>query len=719
MQRIWSRSAPATPSSLCISCLQTAAEGLASRTAPTASKRSILVDSTAATRYTSTIAAASTDARAKNRCRREREGIALDEDDSRDPRTRGRRASNAVPAGQATVVAREALQTRSLYTLPKPIQRNDRLPKARTPRRYVQFWATKNHKIGEAAILKKLEAENADSMQDDDDFDMALDVEDLPEWLTADEVCAKAIRKLALKQLAIRLLIRPSVAHSYFGVLKNYGDDHESPQLDLPGLLFELNAVRRRIGQIKANPKVNIDDLVGSFNAPRWQDLVRSSNELEKKMRHDSNQYLSGQMPLEEFLLRLSDGLLRCHDPDRQFVFTYMIIAFTHTRQNDLAQLVIKTILPYQFEMSVSLILAILNFFRKTKDLKGFDLFLLMLEGKGYPINIGKLSLFVPRTINGLRITVPPVHSANIVLYGSLIRACLRFDQPDRADAYLLAARAAGYMDDFSILMAYLEFYTIRKDWDRGRQALQRALAYITSTTIHPYTGVGRLIVMMVQLSDECRKYDVSEALIKAAVQSGFSADLPGRQSDIVSTFDPDHHRWTAAALETPPATSTPLAEKCFAFANIIREQLEILAPTGDSSAERLQRLMGTYSEQLMSTVLDEGLALKAARKPLQQQQQQPSEIAQAEIVEHDKESESRSSPEDTMVAQQKEMRALKSEVAFLKQLVLRMAAQNTPSTSTAAYKTRLANASASSTPESSETLLSEESAEPSSAQGK
>ncbi|RDW62929.1 uncharacterized protein DSM5745_10040 [Aspergillus mulundensis] len=709
MQRIWSRSAPATPSSLCISCLKTAAEGLASRTASTAGERSVPIENPVATRYTSTIATAvSRNARGKSRCRREREEIALDEDESHDLRAAGHRASSAAPLRQSTVVARKALQKRSFHTLPRPVHQNDRLPKAQAPRRYMQFWTTKNHKIGETAIIKKLEAENADSMKDDDDFDMALDVEELPEWLTADQVCAKAIKKLALKQLAIRLLIRPSVAHSYFGVLKNYGDNDDTPQLDLPGLLFELNAVRRRIGQIKANPKVNIDDLVGSFNSPRWQDLVRSSNELEKKMRQDSNQYLSGQMPLEEFLLRLSDGLLRCHDPDRQFVFTYMIIAFTHTRQNDLAQLVIKTILPYQFEMSVSLILAILNFFRKTKDLKGFDLFLLMLEGKGYPINMGKLSLFVPRTINGLRITVPPVHSANIVLYGSLIRACLRFDQPDRADAYLLAARAAGYMDDFAILMAYLEFYTIRKDWERGRQALQRALAYITSTTMHPYTGVGRLIVMMVQLSDECRKFDVSEALIKAAVQSGFSADLPSRQSDIVSEADPDHYRWTAAAQETPPATSTPLAEKCHAFANIIREQLEILAPTGESSADRLQRLMGTYSEQLMSTVLDEGLALKASRKPLQTEQ--ADKVSQTEMVEQEKELEPQSSPEDIMAAQQNEMRALKSEVAFLKHLVLRMAAQNTLS-SAQGNKSKMANTS---TLESPETLLPE-SAEPSS----
>ena len=239
-----------------------------------------------------------------------------------------------------------------------------------------------------------------------------------------------------------------------------------------------------------------------------------------------------------------------------------MIIAFTKTRQNDLAQLVIKTILPYKFEMSASLILAILNFFRKTKDLKGFDLFLKMLEGKGYPINMGTLGLYKKRVVNGLEISVPPVHSANIVVYAALIKACLRFDQPDRADAYLLVARSAGYMDDFAILMAYLEFCTVRKNWERGRQVLQRVLAFITSTTEHPPARVERLIVLMIQLCDTCQMLDLSEALIKAAVHSGFSSDLPSRQADIVSEADPDSHRWWVAAQDAPPSQlDAPLVE--------------------------------------------------------------------------------------------------------------------------------------------------------------
>jgi hypothetical protein len=244
-------------------------------------------------------------------------------------------------------------------------------------------------------------------------------------------------------------------------------------------------------------------------------------------------------------------------------------------------------------------------------------------------------------------------------------------------------------MDDFAILMAYLEFCTIRKNWERGRQVLQRVLAFITSTTEHPPARVERLIVMMIQLCDTCQMLDLSEALIKAAVHSGFSSDLPSRQADIVSEADPDSHRWWVAAQDAPPSQlDAPLVEKCYAFANIAKEQLDIFAPKGEDFAHRLQRVMGTYSDQLMSTILDEKLAQKAVRKT-PQCHQEPDNLHPTKAVELDhKQGNTYSalpspSLEDTVAAQQKEMRILKSEVAFLKQLVMRMGAPNSPLPST------------------------------------
>ncbi|KAL4784940.1 hypothetical protein BJX76DRAFT_325883 [Aspergillus varians] len=665
MQRLWSRSAPtAAPTSHCFSCL---AEEVASRTASAANKRSLRVGNSITALYTSIFAAAVlTDARAKSRRRRDwEEKIAAVKEEVNELVDEERRLLSTLSSWRTAIPLRGTPQTRPFHTLPRPTCRNVQLPNTQLPRKSSHFSSNTApfDELVESSVLKELESETVAPIEEDvEDFDMALDVEDMPHWLRTDLVRAKAIRKLALRQLSIRILLRPAIAHSYFGVLKNYDAEDAYPQLDMPGLLFELNAIRRRIRQIKANPTANIDDLAQQTRARRLND---------KRIRHDTNLYLSNEMPLEELLLRLSTHLLEAQDPDQAYAFTMMIIAFTKTRQNDLAELVIKTILPYKFPLTSSLILAIVTFFRKSKNLKGFDLFLKMLEGEGYPVDMGNLGFYKKKVVNGVAISVPPVNSANVVTYATLIKACLRFDQPDRADAYLLAARAAGCMDDFAILMAYLEFYTIRLDWEKGLQVLQRALAYIASTTEHPLERVERLIMMIVQLCDSCHKLEVSEALIKAAVSSGFSADLPSQQTDIVSNVDPEFHRWWMAAQSSTAEIDQTMGDKCYAFAQSAKEYLDTLAITEeDSSARRLHRLMGTHSHQLLSSMVDGRITQRTAKKDNETEQAR----ADGQLAESETENKHLStSPEVMMAAQQQEIGVLRTEVARLKEMVLRL----------------------------------------------
>lgn len=461
--------------------------------------------------------------------------------------------------------------------------------------------------------MEELKAKNLDPNETSDEFEMAIDVEETPEWLTGDFIRAKAIQRLAVKQLAIRILVRPAIAHSYQGVLKNYNPDPSYPQIHVPNLLFELGAIQRRIRQIKANPNANVDDLMKHIN-PRSFRTQREDANRDRTVRRNTYLYLGNNMSLEGYLLHMSDSLLKSQDPDWAFAFTTMITTFTKTRQNDLAALVIRTILPYRFELTSTLILAAINFFRKSKDLKAFDLFLEMLAGKGYPINMGNLSYYKTTRANGLEIVVPPLDSVNIVVYAALIRACLRFDQPQRADAYLLVARASGCTDDASILMAYLEFYAIRKDWSNGRSVLQRTLAFIASTTNQDYDRVPRLILMMTQLCDECGKLEVSEAFIRGAVQHGFSPYLPFRQTDIVSKVDPDCLRWLAAAELSPSHEENSIRRNYF-FVVHARDQLDILDPPRVPHARRLWRLMSLYSEQALSNVVESGARREATRK--------------------------------------------------------------------------------------------------------
>ncbi|KAL5341599.1 hypothetical protein BJX70DRAFT_395663 [Aspergillus crustosus] len=439
---------------------------------------------------------------------------------------------------------------------------------------------------------------------------MASDGEETPEWLLADEPRAFAIRKLALKQLAIRLMLRPAIAHGYYGIVGDEDSDGSYLDLDLTNLLFELSAIRRRIRQVKANPHANIDDLVRNRKDP-----AHSLEELDMEVRQLSKLYITSRIDLQELLIKLSKNLVQSHDPDRSFSLMVMLSTFAKTRQNDIADLVIKTILPYKFTLTPSLIINILNFFRKSKNLAGFDSFLQMLEGKGYPVDMGKLGLYEKKVVNGIPISVPPVDSINVVLYSAIIQTCLRFDQPDRALAYVLHMRAAGLQEDVATLMAYLKFYTHRGDWKRGRPLLKRIAAYIGSSTEHSLTRTERLIVLMVRLCDACHQFKVSNALIQAAVASGFDYQMPRYQTDISFPYDPRLKRWEAAAQElahqSEHRSKHPHASWFIytQFAKLGREALSgPVAPDYRPDSNRLDKLSEEYSSQHLDDVLDEPL---------------------------------------------------------------------------------------------------------------
>lgn len=677
MQRLWSHSA--APTSHCISCLGTTGVKAAPRTVSTTSARRLRVKDSRAAGYTGFLAAAaSTDARANGRHSRRLEERIAPVKEANVLFDEGACFLDAPSPLRTANLFRTALQTRKFHSLPRPTRRAIQSLITRTPRRLSHF--SSNVGLGDTEavdpVVQELEAEKLAPIEEaDDDFDMAIDVEDVPDWLKSDTIRAKAIKKLALKQLAIRLVLRPAIAHSYFGILKNYDDDASSPQLDLPGLLFELNATRRRIRQIKSNPTANIEDLTRGISIRRLKEANHRSKQLEDRFRQDTDLYMSNEMPLEEYLLRLSSNLLDVQDPDQAYIFTKMIIAFTKTRQNDIAKLVIKTILPYKFQLNPSLITSILVFFRKSKDLNGFDLFLKMLEGKGYPIELGNLGYYKTKIVNGIEISVPPVHSANVVVYAALIRACLRFDQPDRADAYLMVARGAGNLDDFAILMSYLEFYAIRRNWEKGLPVLQRALAFIASTTEHPPQRVERLIRMMVHLCDSCRMLEASDALIEASVNSGFSPDLPQKQKDIVSEFDPESQRWWTIAETSVPKTNQTKADQYLEFVRTVGEYLDSLPIPGEhSSARRLQRLSQIYSRRVLTSVVEGRLAGKATEEDTTKRGIVNDAL---KTIQASNENAS-SSFEGTMAAQQREIVTLRSEVAQLKKMVLHLSQHTT-----------------------------------------
>ncbi|OXV09633.1 hypothetical protein Egran_02598 [Elaphomyces granulatus] len=601
MQNIWSRAA--RPPS--VSCLDTAINGVTSRTTTASSRRRLRIGNSVTALYSSIFAAAAlADAKAKDKRRLEWEDkITAVKDEVNELVEEEHRILTELTSRRTQLIGGR-LQTRNFSTA--------------TP---FHLASPKRYDFADPPSLAREAADDGKSLQeldlsfpeaDDPLFDCtdeeagSSESDNIYAWASGDAIRIKAIQKLALKQLAIRFLLRPVIAHNYIGLPMDYAPDFELPRLNTTDLLKELNTIRKRIRALKTSDQEPFDDLARDLPISQHQHLHAKSEEFDATLKNDINMYLSMTMSLPELLLRISNNLISCDLPDRPKSFQLMIMAFTRTRQNDLVDLVLRTVLPNRFTLTTPFIISTLTFFRKSKNLKDFDQFLQMLRGEGYPVNLRLMALYQKRFVNGVEITVPPLASCNPVIFGALIAAALRFDQPDRANAWLQVWRSTGYLDDFSTLCAFLRFYNVRNDWESGLHTMMRALTFIISTTSHPEARIERLIVHMVHFCDSCQRGDVSELLIKAAVQSGFNWKAAYKQSDIDSDLDPTFQRWQKAAEASNfPGRQRTTWERCHAYVTLVGEKIRQLARSEvDGFPELRHNMTKTYSHNALSMSL-------------------------------------------------------------------------------------------------------------------
>lgn len=610
MQSFWSRAAPSHSTCRCVSCLSTTAQGVTSRSAGAAGKKRLRIGNSVTALYTSIFAAAAlADARGKAQRRHDWEekiaAVKAEVNELVDEEQRileslysSRRASNK---GLSRM-----LHTRGLGAVSNLVP----TPQGVTPRRLARSFHT-GRTLLSAAKAQRSENWAAGEMGEheilEEDGELCAAMNDtIPYWVLKDGLRMKAMQKLALRQFAIRLLLRPIIAHRYSGIPMNYAADFDVPQINVEKLLEELNSIRRRINHLKMDRRADFRDVVHDYVAMHHENIQKGRESLDAELDQDIQLFMSKRMSLEELLMRISHNLLNSVDPDRTVAFRYILMAFTKARQNDLNDLLLRTLLPNRFYLSTSLIITVISFYRKSKNLKDFDLFLQMLSGEGYSTNLGAVGHYRRRNINGLEMVVPPLDSSNPVIFAELISAALRFDQPDRADAWLQAARSVGFFDNFTTLFYYIRFYSIRQDWEKGTSALKRAVTFLVSSTDHSCQMVERLLTLMVHLCDSCRRRDVSEALISTAMHSGFDPRIPSSQMDVVPIVDRHFARWTDAAQKAPKENvDRPLWQKCYDFANAFGDQLNALeAPQDGTRSQHYVNFAARHAHEAISTTL-------------------------------------------------------------------------------------------------------------------
>ncbi|EFR00311.1 hypothetical protein MGYG_03312 [Nannizzia gypsea CBS 118893] len=382
----------------------------------------------------------------------------------------------------------------------------------------------------------------------------------------------RAILRLAARQLAIKMILRPALAHLYAGVPFTSRASCILPDIEIEKLLEELEDIRVRIAKLRGSRDAWFGDLARNITIVEHENLVAERAALNEDLKRMYTMYQDDELTSRDLLVKVAENILSSEEPLSRLSVSLMIRMFGRSRQNDVVNMIIDSIFPNGLILGEGVIIATLDFFNKSKDLYRFDGFLNRLLG-------GKL-LRLPQywkltKVGNIEIPVPPRGSDHAIL-STLISSALGFNQPERADAWLAVMRHRGYADNPYILGSYLRFYSQQQDWEKGGLLLLRVVDYISSAVADNEGQFERLILYMAAFCNSCGKDRLGSSILKAAAGHGIDWQDAYNSTDerivILSTLE----RWRAAAgLPKLPVSHLSMDERHRAFANSVRGSIQ------------------------------------------------------------------------------------------------------------------------------------------------
>lgn len=419
----------------------------------------------------------------------------------------------------------------------------------------------------------------------------------------------RAVKLLAMRMLGVRLLLRPSIAHTYGAISGRRAYCDPLPGLTVDDLLEELGNIQRRIFKIKNSADAYYGDIASELTLDQHALLLKEGEAAAYSIQKLVLQFEDRQLAVDMLMARIAQILLSCREPLGPKAVSILINAFCKARLNDIVKMIMDSLFINSFPLTTGVIISALNWFNQSKNLSGFDRFLQLLQTP---------DPFVSITINwrysnigGVEVPVPPHLSPNPFIYNSLISCALNFDQPQRADAWLDALRSIGYSDTVPVLASYLRYYSFRADWRKGRHVLMRAVVYLLSSTNSTVHEVERLILFMITFCQCCNKHGYADSIIDAAVESGISWENSARENDSRPALLWALRRWRDAATEGQIFIGDgPYGQIYVEFARMvepaIRKAVEEFIPEDDLTLHRL-RLEESFNLKYYKLLSDHG----------------------------------------------------------------------------------------------------------------
>ena len=331
----------------------------------------------------------------------------------------------------------------------------------------------------------------------------------------------KALQYLAMKQLALKLLLRPSIAPGYAGIRVNYNVGTGLRRVDIRRMLDELQTVQKQMDDIRKSPKADFESVLPLMTPEQHARLAEERDDLHNQLQDIVDQYKCGRIPLDVLIVRIADNLVASKEPITPRAIPFLLDVFSTAKQRDIVLMVMDSLFPNGFLMTQHSISASITFFGNTYDLLGFKKFLERLQDPSCPI---VRKPWVCTRVGDVDIPVPQgaPHPYTIT---SLIKTALNLDQPHKADAWFEYLQKNGYSDNAKILIAYIRYYAYHENWNKGVYFMYRAIKHLSSTgKIGRGDTLRRLVLFMVAFCNSCGKFKSARVILKAAVTSGIDS---------------------------------------------------------------------------------------------------------------------------------------------------------------------------------------------------
>ncbi|KAI1916623.1 hypothetical protein LOZ39_000337 [Ophidiomyces ophidiicola] len=536
--------------------------------------------------------------------------------DAKSKQERRREREKQIEAVKAEVLELKEEEMRILQTLSRRWK-----PAFRGPRLTSRHYSTLNDPAMQYRRYQDLASRSAELRNRDDgsagphasdpgDMDVREDPTDLGfQEIELSPLKRRALQTLAMKMLGLRLLLRPSIAHSYGSIRKNDTYESVTRNLSVEMLLSELEKIRKRIFELKHSSNAPYLDICGDITLEEQEVLERERDAMTYEFQKLFGLYEQGRLSLDGLALRVSELLISSQEPLSPRAIEILITSFSRAQLNDMVKMVMDSLFTNTFLLTVPIIVSSLNWFNKTKDLSGFDQFLKILLSPNPFVNI-HLRWGIAK-VGGLEIAVPPNSTPNPFILNSLISCALCFDQPQRADAWLDTLRAIGFNDTVPVLGAYLRYHSFHADWRKGRHVLMRVIFYLLSSKNHPVHEIERLVLYMIILCECCGRKQVSDSIIAAAVSSGIRWQRSKTPRDARPVLLWAARKWRDASIYSVDGLDNlSPGEKYVEFARkiepLIREAAEEFIPDDDLTLQRL-RLEESFNMKYYKLISNEG----------------------------------------------------------------------------------------------------------------